>query len=383
MLPYLTKPCRRRPPHRRCQVCRRSCASTSRWRSPSATAKIPTSAPRFMPTAQGWESPGRANSRARNSASTTSSISTPAGSWRRSSTNRLSLSSSTPTPAARPPAQPSSKPTQSAGLRPGLGLWLRHRHQPHCGRRRRRGDRQALCRGYRRSRLLRRGPRALQPPRRTCAWSKSTPRRPRPVVKHVSGGLLLQDADTGRIDAAALDPGLKIVTWRPPTAEELRSLLFAWRVCKHVKSNAIVYARDGQTLGVGAGQMSRVDAARFGAMKAILPLKGCVAASDAFFPFPDGLEAVAQAGATAVIQPGGSVRDQDVIARRRPAGHGHGLHRNAPLPALKAGRNTEERRVSGNALHSSISGWNKSSNCFKNNIGNICSKLEIPSQAST
>jgi phosphoribosylaminoimidazolecarboxamide formyltransferase/IMP cyclohydrolase len=137
---------------------------------------------------------------------------------------------------------------------------------------------------------------------------------PRPVVKHVSGGLLLQDADTGRINAAELDPGLKIVTWRPPTAEELRSLLFAWRVCKHVKSNTIVYARDGQTLGVGAGQMSRVDAARFGAMKAILPLKGCVAASDAFFPFSDGLEAVAAAGATAVIQPGGSVRDEDVIA---------------------------------------------------------------------
>jgi phosphoribosylaminoimidazolecarboxamide formyltransferase/IMP cyclohydrolase len=136
---------------------------------------------------------------------------------------------------------------------------------------------------------------------------------PKPVVKHVSGGLLLQDADTGRVNAAALDPGLKVVTWRPPTAEELRSLLFAWRVCKHVKSNAIVYARDGQTLGVGAGQMSRVDAARFGAMKAVLPLKGCVAASDAFFPFPDGLEAVAAAGATAVIQPGGSVKDQDVI----------------------------------------------------------------------
>ncbi len=136
---------------------------------------------------------------------------------------------------------------------------------------------------------------------------------PRPVVKNVSGGLLLQDADTGRINATDLDPGLKIVTWRPPTAEELRSLLFAWRVCKHVKSNAIVYAKDGQTLGVGAGQMSRVDAARFGAMKAILPLKGCVAASDAFFPFPDGLEAIAAAGATAVIQPGGSVKDQDVI----------------------------------------------------------------------
>ena len=133
---------------------------------------------------------------------------------------------------------------------------------------------------------------------------------PRPVVKHVSGGLLLQDADIGRVTESEL----KVVTWRPPSAKELRSLLFAWRVCKHVKSNAIVYARDGQTLGVGAGQMSRVDAAKFGAMKAVLPLEGCVAASDAFFPFPDGLEAVAQAGATAIIQPGGSVRDDEVIA---------------------------------------------------------------------
>jgi phosphoribosylaminoimidazolecarboxamide formyltransferase / IMP cyclohydrolase len=131
----------------------------------------------------------------------------------------------------------------------------------------------------------------------------------KPLVKNVSGGLLLQDADTGRVTESEL----KVVTWRPPTAEELRSLVFAWRVCKHVKSNAIVYARDGQTLGVGAGQMSRVDAAKFGAMKAVLPLRGCVAASDAFFPFPDGVEAVAAAGATAVIQPGGSVRDEEVI----------------------------------------------------------------------
>jgi phosphoribosylaminoimidazolecarboxamide formyltransferase / IMP cyclohydrolase len=137
----------------------------------------------------------------------------------------------------------------------------------------------------------------------------------RPVVKHVSGGLLLQDADTGRLDASKLaESELDVVTWRPPSPEELRSLIFAWRVSKHVKSNAIVYARDGQTVGIGAGQMSRVDAARFGAMKAVLPLKGTVAASDAFFPFPDGLEAVAAAGATAVIQPGGSVKDQDVIA---------------------------------------------------------------------
>jgi phosphoribosylaminoimidazolecarboxamide formyltransferase/IMP cyclohydrolase len=130
------------------------------------------------------------------------------------------------------------------------------------------------------------------------------------VVKQVSGGLLLQDADHGHVTAAEL----KTVTERKPTDNELAALIFAWRVCKHVKSNAIVYARNGQTVGVGAGQMSRVDAAKFGAMKAVLPLEGCVAASDAFFPFPDGLETVVAAGATAVIQPGGSVRDDEVIA---------------------------------------------------------------------
>jgi phosphoribosylaminoimidazolecarboxamide formyltransferase/IMP cyclohydrolase len=130
------------------------------------------------------------------------------------------------------------------------------------------------------------------------------------AVKQISGGLLLQDADIEDISANEL----KVVTVRQPTAEELESLLFAWRVAKHVKSNAIVYARNGQTVGVGAGQMSRVDAAKFGAMKALLPLANSVAASDAFFPFPDGLEAVVAAGATAVIQPGGSVRDQEVIA---------------------------------------------------------------------
>ncbi|MGC9292546.1 MAG: bifunctional phosphoribosylaminoimidazolecarboxamide formyltransferase/IMP cyclohydrolase [Acidobacteriaceae bacterium] len=130
------------------------------------------------------------------------------------------------------------------------------------------------------------------------------------VLKNISGGLLLQDADRGHIAAQEL----KTVSKRAPSAAEMQALLFAWRVCKHVKSNAIVYARDGQTIGVGAGQMSRVDAAKFGAMKAVLPLAGCVAASDAFFPFADGLETVAQAGATAVIQPGGSVRDAEVIA---------------------------------------------------------------------
>jgi phosphoribosylaminoimidazolecarboxamide formyltransferase/IMP cyclohydrolase len=129
------------------------------------------------------------------------------------------------------------------------------------------------------------------------------------VLKNVSGGILLQDNDIRPL----IEADLKVVTTRQPTAEEKRALLFAWKICKHVKSNAILYARDGQTVGVGAGQMSRVDSCRIGAMKAVLPLKGTVAASDAFFPFPDGVEEIAKAGATAIIQPGGSVRDQEVI----------------------------------------------------------------------
>jgi phosphoribosylaminoimidazolecarboxamide formyltransferase/IMP cyclohydrolase len=104
-----------------------------------------------------------------------------------------------------------------------------------------------------------------------------------------------------------------VVSERKPTEQEMRDLLFAWKVCKHVKSNAILYARQGQTTGVGAGQMSRVDSAKIGAMKSALGTKGSVAASDAFFPFPDGVEEIAQAGATAIIQPGGSVRDKEVL----------------------------------------------------------------------
>jgi len=129
------------------------------------------------------------------------------------------------------------------------------------------------------------------------------------TLKNVSGGILLQEADVRPLQ----EGDLKVVTHRQPTPEEKRALLFAWKVCKHVKSNAIVYARDGQTVGVGAGQMSRVDSCKVGAMKAVLPLKGTVAASDAFFPFPDGVEEIGKVGATAIIQPGGSVRDQDVI----------------------------------------------------------------------
>jgi phosphoribosylaminoimidazolecarboxamide formyltransferase / IMP cyclohydrolase len=135
------------------------------------------------------------------------------------------------------------------------------------------------------------------------------PAPPSTVLKQVSGGVLLQDADIHQLSGS----DLKVVSKRQPTEDETSGLLFAWKVCKHVKSNAIVYARSGQTISVGAGQMSRVDSCKFGAAKAVLPLKGSVAASDAFFPFPDGVEEIAKAGATAVIQPGGSVRDAEVV----------------------------------------------------------------------
>jgi len=130
------------------------------------------------------------------------------------------------------------------------------------------------------------------------------------VVKSISGGYLAQTADRGTPELAQT----VVKSQRQPTDEEWKALAFGWKVAKHVKSNAIVYARAGQVVGVGAGQMSRVDAARFGAMKAILPLAGTVVASDAFFPFADGVEEAAKHGATAFIEPGGSMRDSDVIA---------------------------------------------------------------------
>ncbi|MBA3323271.1 MAG: bifunctional phosphoribosylaminoimidazolecarboxamide formyltransferase/IMP cyclohydrolase, partial [Pyrinomonadaceae bacterium] len=129
-------------------------------------------------------------------------------------------------------------------------------------------------------------------------------------LKKISGGLLLQTPDMRRLTRDML----QVVTQREPTEAEFAALLFAWTVCKHTKSNAIVYARDGQTIGVGAGQMSRVDAVRLGAMRAQLPVRGSVLASDAFFPFRDGIDEAAKHGITAVIQPGGSVRDAEVIA---------------------------------------------------------------------
>jgi phosphoribosylaminoimidazolecarboxamide formyltransferase/IMP cyclohydrolase len=132
-------------------------------------------------------------------------------------------------------------------------------------------------------------------------------------IKSVAGGLLLQSRDTGTVAAG----DLKVVTRRQPTQAELQDLLFAWRVCKYVKSNAILYVRDRMTLGVGAGQMSRVVSSKIAAMKAReegLEVEGAVMASDAFFPFRDGLDVAAGFGIRAVIQPGGSMRDQEVIA---------------------------------------------------------------------
>lgn len=134
-------------------------------------------------------------------------------------------------------------------------------------------------------------------------------------LKQISGGMLVQQPDTHRLRAEEL----KTATKRAPTAAEVRALLFAWKVAKHVKSNAIVFAGEGQTLGIGAGQMSRVDSVKLAVMKAQKPLAGSVVASDAFFPFPDGVEEAARAGATALIQPGGSVRDKDVIAAAEKA----------------------------------------------------------------
>ena len=129
------------------------------------------------------------------------------------------------------------------------------------------------------------------------------------VVKSISGGYLAQTQDTARLDPVTA----QVKTRRAPSDEEWIALEFAWKVAKHVKSNAIVFARAGQTVGVGAGQMSRVDSVKLAAMKAVLPLTGTVVGSDAFFPFPDGVEEAARYGATAVIQPGGSMRDAEVI----------------------------------------------------------------------
>ncbi len=135
--------------------------------------------------------------------------------------------------------------------------------------------------------------------------------------KQINGGMLVQTRDNHRLRR----DDLKVVTQRSPSEDEVEALLFAWTVCKHTKSNAIVYARKGQTVGVGAGQMSRVDSVKLGAMRARIPVERSVLASDAFFPFRDGIDEAAKSGITAVIQPGGSMRDEEVIA----AANEHGL----------------------------------------------------------
>ncbi len=142
------------------------------------------------------------------------------------------------------------------------------------------------------------------------------PASPGMMLRTVAGGFLAQSRDAGRITRA----DLRVVTKRAPTEAELDDLIFAFRVAKHVKSNAIIYAKDGATVGIGAGQMSRVDSSRIAAWKAGDAAKGSVVASDAFFPFADGLLAAASAGAVAVIQPGGSMRDAEVIAAADEAG---------------------------------------------------------------
>jgi phosphoribosylaminoimidazolecarboxamide formyltransferase/IMP cyclohydrolase len=135
-------------------------------------------------------------------------------------------------------------------------------------------------------------------------------------LRSVVGGLLVMDRDLGKADRE----DCKVMTRRAPTEQEWKDLLFAWKVVKHVKSNAIVFARDDVTTAIGGGQTSRVESVRIGVLKAVLPVKGSSVASDAFFPFADGVEAIVQAGATAIIQPGGSVRDAEVVACADAAG---------------------------------------------------------------
>ena len=152
------------------------------------------------------------------------------------------------------------------------------------------------------------------------------PNTPSLTQRNVAGGILVQDRDNGHV----APEDMRVVTKRAPTEAEMADLLMAWKVAKHVKSNAIVYVKDGATAGVGAGQMSRIDSALTAARKAVdaqeaagwdePKTNGCACASDAFFPFPDGMLSAAAAGATAIIQPGGSIKDDDVIKAADEAG---------------------------------------------------------------
>ncbi len=304
-----------RPPRRTQPACPRPCASTSRWRSLCATAKIPTSAPRSTPTAQGWASPAHTQLQGK----------------------ELSFNNIVDLDACWELAQEFDEPaviivkhTNPCGAATGSTILEAYLKALACDPVSAYGGVIGINRavdGDAAEEIAKLFVEAIAAPGFTAeARERFAAKKnlrlvevhaapPRPVVKHVSGGLIAagrRHRPHQRRRARSRPEGRHLASAHRRGAAQ-PALRLARLQARQVERHRLCRV-DGQTLGVGAGQMSRVDAARFGAMKAVLPLKGCVAASDAFFPFPDGLEAVAAAGATAVIQPGGSVRDEEVIA---------------------------------------------------------------------
>ena len=250
----------------------------------------------------GRASPAPRSSTARSSATTTWWISTPPGNWSTSSSAPPWPSSSTPIPAAAPSRIRSprltarrSKPIPVSAY--GGVIGINRTIDEETAREIAKTFVEAIAApGYSPEAL------AILGAKKNLRLMRVAPGADPLVVKSISGGYLAQTADSAKLDRASA----VVKTQRAPSADEWVALEFGWKVAKHVKSNAIVYARAGQTVGVGAGQMSRVDSVKIGAMKAVLPLAGTVVASDAFFPFADGVEEAVKNGATAFIQPGGS-----------------------------------------------------------------------------
>ena len=266
--------------------------------------------------------PGPAAPRQAGRRSTTSSTSTRRAPSCATSRRPPARSSSTTTRAAWPPA-PGALDAYRRGLRVRPAERLRRRHRPQPPRRPRDGRRaspssSSRCSSRPASTTARCEVLTEKPNLRILEdRERRLPLLGEKDVRQVTGGLLVQDRD----QAGAERAGMEVVTGRPPTEEEWRDLLFAWQVCRHVKSNAIVLARDGATVGIGAGQMSRVDAVRLAVEKSRLEdLSGTAMASDAFFPFADGPALAIEAGVTAIVQPGGSKRDDEVIAAADAAG---------------------------------------------------------------